>query len=191
MKKFLTMALALTLTVGALAGCTGNGDKGSASGTVSSSASGNVSGSSSAGQTPEELAQLYTDAITAAGGEMVEYNPVVTQMSGEDESAMLLDNMGLKKEDVQAFGISASMMSINAYGIAAVKPQEGKEDAVKQALQGYIDMQKSSFEQYLADQYEIASNAKLEVLKDGTILMVMSEDQDTVFDSIVSAVEKG
>ena len=41
----------------------------------------------------------------------------------------------------------------------------------------------------LADQYEVALNAKLETLDDGTIVMVMCEGQDEVFDAIVSAIE--
>ena len=40
-----------------------------------------------------------------------------------------------------------------------------------------------------ADQYEIASNARLETLEDGTILLVMCEDQDAVFDAIRDTIE--
>lgn len=111
---------------------------------------------------------------------MVEYNPVITEKKEDDGSAMLLEMLGLDTGDMTAFGISASMMNVKAYAIAAVMPAEGKADAVKEGLQGYIDQQKSSFEMYLADQYEVAKNARLETLEDGTILMVMCEDQDTV-----------
>ena len=81
------------------------------------------------------------------------------------------------------------MMNVKAYGIAAVMPAEGKEEAVKEGLQGFIDRQKSSFETYLADQYAVAESARLETLEDGTVLMVMCEDQDTVFDGIRAAIE--
>ena len=91
-----------------------------------------------------------------------------------------------KKKGVSV--IFVSMMSVKAYGIAAVMPAEGKEETVKAALQSYIDLQKTNFEFYLADQYEIASNARLETLEDGTVLMVVCEDQDTVFDAISSAI---
>ena len=100
-----------------------------------------------------------------------------------------LSVLGLKQEDMTAFGISMSMMNVQAYGIAAVMPAEGKEEAVTQALQGYIDQQKAAFENYLADQYEIAGAARLETLSDGTVLMVMCSDQDTVFDAIKTAIE--
>ena len=169
MKKMLTLALALALSVTVLAGC--------------SSSSGGASD-----KTPEELTQLYSDAITQNGGEMVEYNPVFTQVSEEDTSGILLESLGLNQEDMKAFAISSSMMNVKAYGIAAVMPAEGKEENVTQALQGYIDQQQQNFETYLADQYEVAKNARLETLEDGTVLMVMCEDQDTVFDAISAAI---
>lgn len=141
-------------------------------------------------RTPEELTQVYADALTENGGEMVEYNPVISKVDSEDPvSAMILESMGLKEEDMTAFGVSGSMMNVKAYGIAAVMPAEGKEEAVKEGLQGFIDRQKSSFETYLADQYVVAESARLETLEDGTVLMVMCEDQDTVFDGIRAAIE--
>lgn len=112
-------------------------------------------------RTPEELTQVYADALTENGGEMVEYNPVISKVDSEDPvSAMILESMGLKEEDMTAFGVSGSMMNVKAYGIAAVMPAEGKEEAVKEGLQGFIDRQKSSFETYLADQYAVAESAR-------------------------------
>lgn len=141
-------------------------------------------------RTPEELTQAYADALTENGGEMVEYNPVISKVDSEDPmSSMILESMGLKEEDMTAFGVSGSMMNVKAYGIAAVMPAEGKEEAVKEGLQGFIDRQKSNFETYLADQYAVAESARLETLEDGTVLMVMCEDQDTVFDGIRAAIE--
>ena len=179
MKKLFTLALVAALAVSVLAGC-GSSNKNEANGNDTSA---------SQTKSPEELTTLYKDAITANGGEMVEYNPVISEAKEDDGSAMLLEMMGLKQEDMTAFGISTSMMNVKAYGIALVRPAEGKEDTVKEALQGFIDTQKANFEMYLADQYEIAKAARLETLSDGTILMVMTENQDTVFDAIKDAVE--
>ena len=167
MKRILTFALAIAML--ALAGCSG--------------------GQKAPERTPEELTQVYADAITDNGGELVEYNPVTSEVKEDDMSAMMVEAMGLKQEDMTAFGISMSMMNVQAYGIAAVMPAEGKEEAVTQALQGYIDQQKAAFENYLADQYEIAGAARLETLSDGTVLMVMCSDQDAVFDAIKAAIE--
>ena len=166
-KKMITAVLAMSILV--LSGC-----------------SGKSSSSQAAAKTPEELTALYAQAITANGGEMVEYNPVLSEVT--EESAMLLEMMGLKEEDMAAFGVSTTMMNVKAYGIAAVMPVEGKTDAVKESLQGFIDQKQMEFEFYLPDQRPIAENARLEVLEDGTVLMVMIEDQDTVFENISNAI---
>ena len=99
MKKILTLVLALALFITALSGC---GSK------------------PAADKTPEELAELYSSAIMENGGEMAEYNPAFTQAKEDDGSAMVLENMGLNTEDMAAFGISASLMNIKAYAIAAI-----------------------------------------------------------------------
>ena len=171
MKKMFALALTLALAVGVLAGCSGGQNAASS-------------------KTPEELRQLYSDAITQNGGEMAEVNPPLSQVSEEDPmSGMLLESMGLAQEDMEAFAISTSMMNVKAYGIAAVMPAEGREEAVQEALQGFIDRQQQNFELYLADQYEVAKSARLETLSDGTVLMVMCEGQDTVFDGIAAAIQ--
>lgn len=167
MKKIGSL-LALVLCIAVLAGC----------------------GAKNSSRTPEEQTQIYSQAITQYGGEMVENNPVITQFDSENAAeAMILESLGLKKEDVTAFGASSSMMNVKAYGIAAVMPAEGKEEAVKEGLQGFIDRQQTNFEFYLPDQYAVAQGARLETLKDGTVLMVMCENGDEVFDSIREAIE--
>ena len=171
MKKILAFALTLALSLTVLAGCSNGGSK-------------------TSDKTPEELTQLYSDAITANGGELVEYNPIVSEISEEDPlGPVILESLGLTQEDMTAFAISMSMMNVKAYGIAAIYPAAGKSDAVLEGLNAFIDRQKQSFEQYLADQYEIAGNARLETLEDGTILLVMCEDQDAVFDAIRDTIE--
>lgn len=146
----------------------------------------------SAAKTPEELAEAYTQAINGARDEeMNGYFPVETQLTDGASTTrdMLFSMLGFVPEDTQAYGLSVSLMNVNAYAIVAAKPAEGKEETVKTALEGYVENQKASFEQYLEDQYEIAANAKLETLKDGTVLLVMCDGQDAIFDSIKSALE--
>lgn len=166
MKK--TFAAAMALSMLALAGCS------------------NQPSTPSTAKTPEELTTLYADAITANGGEMVEYNPVVSEFN--EETAMIMEMMGLEADEVTALGVSTAMMNTKAYGIAAVMPAEGEHDGVVEDLQAFIDLKQTQFEFYLPDQYEISLNARLETLQDGTVLMVMTEDQDTVFENISKAI---
>ena len=142
-------------------------------------------------KTPEELAQAYSQAITAARDEeMNQYFPVMTNTGENDptEQEMVFSVLGFAPEDVTAYGVSLSLMNVNAYAIAAVMPAEGKEETVKTGLENYVESQKSSFEFYLEDQFAIASGARVETLDDGTLLLVMTEDQDTVLESIKTSL---
>jgi F0F1-type ATP synthase membrane subunit a len=104
-------------------------------------------------------------------------------------AAMYLEMLGLVASDVSAFSATTSMMMVHAFGIAAVMPAEGKTEAVKEGLQNFINLKQQAFEFYLPDQYDNAKNAKLEVLADGTVLMVMCAGQDEVFNGIKTAIE--
>ncbi len=170
MKRILTLTLAAVMALSVLTGC---GTK------------------KPAEKTPEELTTLYTNAIESARDQ--EDNEVVPVLNNtEDEDAQfILPLAGFTAEDVTAFAVAISPINARAYGIAAVRPAAGKEDAVKEGLQAFIDTQQSNFKFYLEDQYEIAKAARLETLEDGTILMVMSEGQDEIFDAIKSAIEQG
>lgn len=145
-------------------------------------------------KTPEEYAQAYTDAIRGArDDETNEYFPVTTNTAGfpdEVEEEMTFALLGFTEEDADAYGISLSLMNVGAYAIVAVKPAEGKEETVKKGLDNYVEAQKAAFEHYLEDQYAVASSAKVDVLDDGTVLLVMSEGQDEIFDSIKGALGK-
>ena len=112
-----------------------------------------------------------------------------TCVQKDDMADVIFELLGVTAADMSAFALSVSPMNIKAYGIAAIYPAAGKSDAVLEGLNAFIDRQKQSFEQYLADQYEIAGNARLETLEDGTILLVMCEDQDAVFDAIRDTTE--
>lgn len=141
--------------------------------------------------TAQERTELYRSAIQDARDQDAnDAFPIITS-ADDDTASFLLELMGLSAEDMSAFAISASAMNVKAYGIAAVYPAEGRDEEVKDALEGFVDRQKQSFEQYLADQYDIANNARLETLEDGTILLVMCEGQDQVFTAIRSAIEAG
>ena len=144
-------------------------------------------------KTPDELKTAYTQAITdARDEELNQAFPVRTDVSEMDEfeTEMVFGMLGFAPEDAQAYGISMTFMNVSAYAIAAVMPAEGKEDTVRKGLEAYREAQKQNFQFYLEDQFDIASNAKLEKLNDGTLLMVMCENQDTVFDSIKASLEK-
>ena len=127
------------------------------------------------------------DAITAArtDEENEAYQVLCDKDAIEDAYYQVV---GFTSSDVDEIAMSVSLINVKAYGIVVVKPAEGCADTVKAGLQAFIDTQCANFETYLADQYEIAKNAKLETLEDGTIVMVMCENADSVYESIVASL---
>lgn len=171
LKRTVTLSLAVLMLTSALVGCA---PKAPAQG---------------GDKTPEEWATAYKTAIEGARPQ--EDNDAFSIVTNTDETVDegLLQMMGLTAEDMTAFALSASLINVHAYGIAAIQPAEGKADAVKEGLNTFVTNQQNNFTSYLADQYDIAKAAKVETLDDGTILLVMCADQDTVLAAIKEALK--
>lgn len=141
--------------------------------------------------TAEERTRLYQTAIENARDEETNQAVDIITAPDQDLADLVFDMLGVEAADLSAFALSVSPVNIRAYGIAAIFPAAGREDDVREGLEQFIDNQKESFHQYLEDQYQVASDARLETLEDGTILLVMCEGQDGVFDAIRDAIEAG
>lgn len=175
MKRILSLTLAALMLTATLVGCAGNGTGGDTGKTL----------------TAEEYTALYKNAIDGARTEGEKTDLPLMSAGDADIPDMLFEMLGYTKDDVDAFSMYVSMMNVQAYAIVAAHPVEGKSDAVLEGLKGFIELQKQNFDMYLIEQYEIASNAKVEQLEDGTILLVMCEGQDDVFTSIKTAIAEG
>lgn len=142
---------------------------------------------STAPETEAPATSTLADAITTARtDEENEAYPVFSDKAAIEDAYYQV--VGFTASDVDEIAMSVSLINIKAYGIVIAKPAEGCADTVKAGLQAFIDNQCASFETYLADQYEIAKNANLETLDDGTIVMVMCKDADAVYDAIVASL---
>ena len=134
----------------------------------------------------DALTERFVNALTNCGSEGVAYNTIYA--SPEGDGPLALEMMGLAPQDVKSFALTFSMMNMQAFGIAIVMPQDGCQQAVTDGLNGYIARMQQQFQRYLPDQYEITLNAKLAVLSDGTVVMVMCDGQDAVLQNIKSAL---
>lgn len=138
-------------------------------------------------ETEAPATSALADAITSSRtDEENEAYPVFIDKAAIEDAYYQV--VGFTASDVDDIAMSVSLINIKAYGIVIAKPAEGCADTVKAGLQAFIDTQCNNFETYLADQYEIAKNAKLETLDDGTIVMVMCANADAVYDAIVAAL---
>ncbi|MDL2323903.1 DUF4358 domain-containing protein [Ruminococcaceae bacterium OttesenSCG-928-A16] len=164
MKKLFAWGLAALLLMGVLVAC--GGGNGAAAGTGSSAD--------------------YKVVLEAARPESAENIPVITSPE-EDGPTGLLDFFGVPQEDMKKYAISVSLINVKAYGIAIILPQEGKEQAVTDAVNAFVELQQKGFENYLQDQYAIAKGALVKTAPTGEVILVMCEDAATV----MAAIEKG
>ena len=140
---------------------------------------------------PADRTALYQTAIEQARDQDANDAFALVTASDQEQAEIIFSLLGVEASDMQAYALSASPMITQAYAVAAALPAEGRADAVQAGFQGFIDQQQRNFQQYLPDQYDIALNARLETLSDGTVLLVMCPDQDTVFDALRTAIEGG
>lgn len=157
-------------------------------------------------RTPEELAARYEAALKAAQSGN-EYAPfILTNVSDyhfliaegleadfteeewksqfEDYKSILFQLTGLDPADMQAYAMAINLMNISVDAVALIMPAAGREQAVTDALKTYVAQVQQSFENYLPGPYEIAKQAKIETLADGTLVLVMCEDGSSVLETI-------
>ena len=118
-----------------------------------------------------------------------------------EQLAEVVNNSGSEMTDLDAFmerqewdkanfergAVSFSIMNVQAYTIAVVKPAEGQIETVKQYFADYKARTEKDFERYLEDQYEIAKAAVIDE-KDGYVIFVMDEDADSIAETIKSKI---
>lgn len=134
-----------------------------------------------------DLSAGFVNAITSARSEQENTDRPITAKGG-DVNDLYWDTLGFAAADVSDYAFSLSLMNTQAYCVGVFKPVDGKADAVYNGLKAYIDRTIQSFTNYLPDQLVYAENARLEKLADGTVVIVMCENQDTVYDTIVAAL---
>ncbi len=146
-------------------------------------------------------AKDYTQAIVAARSDEDNEMEILAAKSGEDAvyssnpngldnadapqmAEMVLATLGISADQLEEYAFSISLINVRAYAVGVFKPAEGQEDAVKAALEDYLVNIRKSFEQYLADQYEVAKKGKVEVLPSGELLLVMCKDSGDVMSTL-------
>ena len=182
--KRLIAALLAGLTLFALVGCS--------------------AGSKADSAAPKDYSQILHDART---DEENEYDMIFTKGADgkytaqygyskdyeadqlNDEIAnMMMPMLNLEDGMAEDFAASLSTMMVQSYGLAIVKPAEGRTQDVVDALNAYVESEQQSMEHYLEDQYQIAKNAKVETLPSGEVVLVCCEDSDTVLANLKKAL---
>ncbi len=134
--------------------------------------------------------ELSDAEIEEIGAKAIAEEEILMAESLKEQLRMELEVAGLTDADLGEFAYSTTLMMTRAYGIGIFMPAEGKTEAVKEALNGFVELQKQSFETYLVDQFEIAKQAIVEELPTGEVVLVMCENAADVFEAIKTAVAK-
>ena len=159
---------------------------------------------SSAASTPKDYTQILHDARDAEDNE---YYMIFTKGADgkytaqygyskdyeadqlHDEIAnMMMPMLNLEDGMAEDFAASLSTMMVQSYGVAIVKPAEGKTQEVVDAMDAYIQNQQQTMEHYLEDQYQIAASAKVATVRTGEVVMVCCENRDAVMNAIKTAL---
>ena len=217
MKQWFLLAVTAVLCA-AMAACADTGASSSApassapaSSAVSESTSAPASSSEAASESGEAVTaeDPYTAAIVASrdqetndslpvlgakAGESAVYTYLPSSMENDPEAAaqmadMVMQTLTLTPDQLQQYAFSISLINVKAYGVGVFMPAEGQTEAVKAALEDFVVNQQKSFENYLADQYEIAKQAKVEVLPTGEVVLVMCENSSEAFSTIEAALQ--
>ena len=217
MKQWFLLAVTAVLCA-AMAACADTGASSSApassapaSSAVSESTSAPVSSSEAASESGDAVTaeDPYTAAIVASrdqetndslpvlgakAGESAVYTYLPSSMENDPEAAaqmadMVMQTLTLTPDQLQQYAFSISLINVKAYGVGVFMPAEGQTEAVKAALEDFVVNQQKSFENYLADQYEIAKQAKVEVLPTGEVVLVMCENSSEAFSTIEAALQ--
>ena len=186
MKRIIACLMAGVMLL-ALVGCGASGSSGSASSAAKKDYTQILHDARSDEDNKYEM--IFTKGedgkFTAQYGYSAEYE--ADQLSDEVAN-MMMPLLGLEDDMYDDFAASVSGMMISVYGVAIVKPAEGKADAVKQALQDFVTHEQMSMEHYLEDQYQIAKAAKVEVLPSGEVVLVCCKNSDAVLSAIKTAL---
>ena len=146
MKRIIACLMAGVMLL-ALVGCGGSGSSGSASSAAKKDYTQILHDARS--DEDNEYEMIFTKGedgkFTAQYGYSAEYE--ADQLSDEVAN-MMMPLLGLEDDMYDDFAASVSGMMVSVYGVAIVKPAEGKTQDVVDAMDAYVQGQQKSMEHY-------------------------------------------
>src|SRR5690606_1078059 len=98
----------------------------------------------------------------------------------DQQSAMFLERLGIKSDDLEAGFVIAAMMNINSDEIILLQAKDdSKVEELEAALKKELEAQTSTWEQYLPDQYEKVKNNIIKT-KGNYLIYITYEDPEAL-----------
>lgn len=131
---------------------------------------------------------VYLDTLNNESAlDMLKNNGYVTIFSGlmplDDDT---LSFIGLSSEDLEVYSINLPSLMISSECYLIIKPVEGKEEAVKTALDAYFATEEEKWSTYLPTQYDLIKNKMVTNIGD-YLVYIVSSDNDRVLVAINEA----
>ncbi|MFI3168742.1 MAG: DUF4358 domain-containing protein [Faecalibacterium sp.] len=136
----------------------------------------------------EAFMVIYPDGnggVLAIDGFSADYE---VEYLNEDVTNFMAPMLGFDLTLAEDYAFSISTMMTQSYGYAIVMPTEGNTDAVVAGLESFVAQQRSTFENYLPDQYEIANAATVTVASTGEVILACGPDSASILANIESAL---
>lgn len=119
------------------------------------------------------------------------YTVVTNGDSGDIHNMIFSESFGFVEEDMDKYAISLGTVITKAYGVAIILPAEGREQAVIDQVNAFVEQQQKAQENYLQDQYEIAMGAIVKTAPTGEVLLAMCEDAADVMAKMEEGLKAG
>ncbi len=198
MKRFLSILIMLSMII-SITSCSNNNKQQNTDKSTQEINIGSVSDKSTSSESNLNNQEQTNKIVMSSANERLKY--IIRSLRTDEENDVyeiditnekgFLDLVGITEENVEEYAISASLMNVQAYTIAIVKPVEGKEEDVKNALITYRDSVIKSFKQYLPDQLAKAENSYLleDLNRLGYYVLVMCDNQDQLYEQLLNKLE--
>ena len=186
MKRIIACLMAGVMLL-ALVGCGASGSSGSASSAAKKDYTQILHDARSAED--NEYYMIFTKGADGKYTAQYGYSKDYEADQLNDEIAnMMMPMLNLEDGMAEDFAASLSTMMVQSYGLAIVKPAEGRTQDVVDALNAYVESEQQSMEHYLEDQYLVAKAATVTVAPTGEVVLVCAEDHDTILSNIEKAL---
>jgi hypothetical protein len=143
------------------------------------------------GEKPTGSVANYTNVLqNARPAELngVDLYNVVTKSGDKQYNYVFFPTSPFIEEDMQRYAISCPGIITLAYCVAVILPEEGKEQAVLDAVNEFVLQNQKAQSNYIPEQYEIAQNAQIKVAKTGEVLLAMCENSEDVMQKLESGL---
>lgn len=155
----------------------------------------------------EEVKTALNSLMTEVNAKLEEVNGLLVYVASNDNDAVIAkvkeakvpvfvmmmdvpseqikDVLNIEPTDYEEILMAMPMAVVKSNTYIIVKPAEGKEETVKNAIDTYMTALENQWEMYLPDQYELVKNRKVEKVGE-YLVYIVSTNNDLAYNTILN-----